>query len=361
MQVVKINPYALLWRFPMGRSTTLTQTVTFAGIDFHKKFSVVSLGDKDGNVIEQKKLYNDEAEIRRYFEPYRGISCAVESCRAYEWFVELLRECGLNVLICNPRQAKMIIQSRCKTDKLDSRKLMELLAKGYLPTCYLPTPEEKRLREWLRWRVSLVRNTTRLKIQIHALLDKEHKTFGKNTFSQKLRPELEAVDLTPARRQLLDRQLHVLSFLEECVATEDAMVKAEAKQHELVELLKTIPGIGDLSALLFLAEIGDCKRFRNAGQISAYLGLVPSESSSGGKRHLGSITKEGSGLMRWVLVQCAWKAIRADGELARRFFSIRKRQGKHVAIVAIARLLAEVAFHVVRDKTPFDAAKLAPR
>jgi Transposase and inactivated derivatives len=203
----------------------------------------VCLGDKDGNVIEQKKLYNDEFEIRKYFAPYRGITCAVESCRAYEWFVELLRDCGLNVVISNPRQTKLIIQSRCKTDKVDSRKLMELLAKGYLPTCYLPTADEKRLREWLRWRVSLVRNTSRLKIQIHAILDKEHKGLGKSTFTAKMRPELEAVELSPARKELLERELRVLSFLEECVEEEDVLVKAEAKQHELVQLLKTIPGI----------------------------------------------------------------------------------------------------------------------
>lgn len=345
----------------MGKCTTATETVTFAGIDFHKKFSVVCLGDKDGNQIGQKKLYNNEAEIRAYFAPYSGITCAVESCRAYEWFVELLRDCGLNVLICNPRQAKLIVQSRCKTDKLDSRKLMELLAKGYLPTCYLPTTEEKRLREWLRWRVSLVKSTSKVKIQIHTLLDKEHKGLGVGTFSAKMRPTLEALDLSPARRELLDRQLQVLSFLEQSVAEEDALVKTEAKQHELVPLLKTIPGIGDLSAMLFLAEVGDCSRFGNAGQVSSYLGLVPRESSSADKRHLGSITKEGSGLMRWILVQCAWQAIRNNAEFARRFGSIRKRQGKQVAIVAVARILAEVAFHVARKQLPFDETKLAPR
>jgi transposase len=207
----------------------------------------------------------------------------------------------------------------------------------------------------------LVRNTSRLKIQIHAILDKEHKVLGKGTFTAKMRPALEAVDLSPSRKQLLERELRVLSFLEECVAEEDALVKVEAKQNEVVKLLKSIPGFGDLSALLFLAEIGDCSRFHNAGQVSSYFGMVPSENSSADKRHLGSITKEGSGLMRWALVQCAWAAIKCDTEFVRRFNAIRKRQGKQVAIVAIARLLAEVAFHVARDRVPFDASKLAPR
>lgn len=347
----------------MGRSATLTHSsiVEFGGIDFHKKFSVICLGDREGQVVERKKIYNDENEIRRYFLPYKGITCAVESCRGYEWFVELLTHCGVNVVLCNPRQAKLIIQSRCKTDKLDSQRIMELLAKGYLPTCYLPTAEEKQMRERLRWRASLVRTCSKVKIQIGSLLDKEHVNLGRNPFTMKMRSALGDAPLSPPRKILLARQIEVLNFLEAQIAAEDVCVKQEAKKDPSAQLLKTIPGIGDLTALLFLAEIGDCTRFRNAKQISSYLGLVPREHSSADKRHLGSITKEGSSAMRWMLIQCAWKSIASNSEMARRFSSIRKRQGKNVAITAVARVLAEVAYRVVRDKTPFDEAKLAAR
>jgi len=348
----------------MDRSTTATttSTVTYAGIDYHKKFSWVCLGDADGNIVAEKKLYHDDtAAVKEYFKPYRGIVCTVESCRAYEWFVDLLKDCGLEVRICNPRLAKLIVQSRCKTDKLDGKKLMELLAKGYLPTCYQASPEEKRLREWLRWRASIVRSASRVKIQIHSLLDKERKGLGPDTFASKMRPVLQEIELSPARRQLLDKQLELLSYFETKVKAEDAWVKAEAKQNGSVQLLKTIPGIGDLSALLYIAEVGNPHRFRKAGQVSSFLGLVPSESSSAEKRHLGAITKQGSPLLRWLLVQDAWQAIRTSAEFRRRFTSIRRRQGKHVAIVAIARILAEVAFHVLVEQQPYEEAKLQQR
>lgn len=356
----------------MGKCTTPTKILTsicnvpcakFAGIDYHKKFSVVTLGDEEGNIIEQKKLFNDPEVIRDYFSQFPGLICAVESCRGYEWFIDLLKDdCGLQVQLCNPFRTKLIVQSRCKTDKLDSKNIMELLAKGYLPTCYQPSPAERRLRERLRYRVSLVRQTTRSKLQIQALLDKENKgMICKDIFSAKGRVLLETIELSPERAELLQKQLEILKFLEGKVAEEGKWIKAEARDSEQVQILKTAPGIGDLSALLYIAEVGDIKRFRNAPQVGAYLGLVPSESSSAEKRRLGPITKQGSSLLRWMLVQSAWKAIAVSPELHRRFGSISKRQGRQVAIVAIARVLAEVCYRMLRDQCAFDERKLEVR
>lgn len=354
--------------FPMGRSTTSNQTITsvscakFAGIDYHKKFSVVTLGDSDGNVLEQKKLFNDAQTIRAYFTQFPGLICAVESCRGYEWFIDLLKDCGLEVHLCNPFRTKLIVQSRCKTDKIDSKKIMQLLAKGYLPTCYQPTPAERRLRERLRYRVNLVRQVTRTKLQIHVVLDKENKgMLCKDIFSKKGREVLGQIQLSPERTELLRKHLEILAFLESKLEDEAKWIKEEADQSPQVQNLTTIPGFGELSALLYMAEVGDVKRFRNAAQVPAYLGLIPSESSSGVKRRLGPITKQGSSLLRWVLIQDAWKAIATSQEFRRRFASIRKRQGKHVAIVAIARVLSEVGYRVLRDNCVFDEKRLEQR
>lgn len=352
----------------MGRSTTAVQSVSvvstakFAGIDYHKRFSWVTLGDADGNVVGQKKLLNDPQAIRAYFSEFPGLVCAVESCRGYEWFIDLLKDCGLEVQLCNPFRTKLIIQSRCKTDKIDSKQIMQLLAKGYLPTCYQPTPAERRLRERLRYRVGLVRQVTRIKLQIQVLLDKENQgMICKNMFSKKGRQLLGQVPLSAERAELLGKQLEILQFLESKLAEEARWIQEEAAQSQPVQTLKTIPGFGDLSALLYIAEVGDITRFRNAPQVGAYLGLVPSESSSAEKRRLGPITKQGSSLLRWILVQDAWKAITVSKELRARFARIRHRQGKHIAIVAVARVLAEVAYRVLRDNSPFDETKLALR
>jgi len=343
----------------MGRFTTPKSEVTFAGIDFHKRFSVVALGDKDGTMAaKQQKLINDEQQIREFFAPYAGIHCAVESCRGYEWFVDLLKSIGLQVTVCDPRRIKLIAETYTKTDKRDARVLMELVAKGFLPACYQPTAEERALREQLRWRVQLMKTSTRHKLSIHALLDKENKGCA-DPFTLKGRQYLEAVSLTETRRALINKHLKVIDFIQEQLDVEFRWISQEVKNRAAAQLLLTIPGIGAISAMMILAELGDVTRFRKAEQVAAYLGLVPSENSSGDKRRLGGITKQGSKLLRWLLIQDAWQAIRVDPGLELRFKKVCARKGKQVAIVAVARKLSEIAFCVLRDQKPYDAKRLA--
>ena len=116
----------------MRRSTTSSCAVTYAGIDYHKKFSVVTLGDSAGKVITTQRIPNDQHAIKQFFEDFSNVQCAVESCRGYEWFVDLLKDLKLTVHMANPYEVALIAKSRCKTDKVDSRILMELLAMGFL-------------------------------------------------------------------------------------------------------------------------------------------------------------------------------------------------------------------------------------
>lgn len=110
----------------MARYTTPVSSVTFIGIDYHKRFSVVVLGDKDGNMVQRHKLINDERLVREFFLPYTGARCVIESCRGFEWFVDLLKDIGLLVTVCDPRRVKLIAESRNKTDNRDAKVLMEL-------------------------------------------------------------------------------------------------------------------------------------------------------------------------------------------------------------------------------------------
>lgn len=127
----------------MSSNTIMATNARYAGIDFHKRTSVVTLGDKDGKALHQSTLINDQAVISKFFKPFVGLEIVIESCRGYEWLVELLEELGHTVTIGDSRSIKLIAQSRCKTDKIDSKLLMELLAKNYLPSCYRPTAKER--------------------------------------------------------------------------------------------------------------------------------------------------------------------------------------------------------------------------
>jgi len=342
----------------MKRSTTLIENqAVYAGIDYHKLGSVVTLGDKAGSVLLQEKLVNDENIIRKFFLRHGPLSCAIENCRGNEWFVELLKTCGCSVKVSNTYAVRLIADSTKKNDKIDSRLLMELLAKDYLPTCYQPSQEERSLRERLRWRTQLMRTRTKYKNIAHALMDKENK--GAKIGSAKSRKELAGNKHLSEQRQVrLKRNLKVIDYFEEKVCSEDQELLMLAKKNPDIERLKTIPGVGDLSALMIIAEFGDVNRFKKAGNISGYLGLVPRLYASSDVRRLGSITKQGSGAMRRILVQDAWMAIKTSEAFKKRYNTIMRRRGKKVAIVAIARMIAETAFCLLRDKTEFDEKRL---
>jgi transposase len=341
----------------MKGSTTLASVETFAGVDFHKKFSVVTLGDAEGKVLRADRVYNDRQSVRLFFGKFPGLIVAVESCRGYEWFVEELKSMGVVVKLANSHDIKLIAQSRSKSDRVDSKILMELLSKGFLPTCYQASPEEKRLRERLRWRSQLVRMATRMKVQIHSLIDKENHgaTAPAKLFTNAGREFLENLKLQgPGRQDLLAQQLEVLDFAEELVDREFAWIKEEVKKNTNAQLLTSIPGIGEFSALVVLAELGEITRFKRAPQVVNFAGLNPSVYSSADTRHTGRITKQGSCLLRWVLIQDAWVAIRTCPPLKTHFNRVSYRCGKNGGIVAVARKLAAIAYRVLRDQKPFD-------
>jgi transposase len=337
----------------MSRNTTKSETqAMFAGIDYHKKFSVVTLGDKDGRPILQEKVPSDAEAVTKFFAGRNGLVCAIENCRGNEWIVELLKSQGCEVRVANTYAVRLIADSRCKNDKIDSRILMELVSRNYLPVCYQPTEEERLLREQLRFRTKLMRSKTQYKNVAHALMDKENK--GRGIGSTKKRKQAqEYAGLHPERQQRLSRALEVINFLEEQMSLEDKELVEWGRSNPDVSRLKTIPGVGDLSALMLVAELGDVSRFRKAKNVGSYLGLVPRMYASSDVCRMGRITKQGSGLVRRILVQDAWMAVKVSNVFRNRYNSILKRKGKRVAIVAIARMLAEVAYRILRDKTEF--------
>jgi len=342
---------------PMTSNTKVLVKAKYAGIDFHKRTSVVALGDDEGRVLEQVTLINDHQQIEKYFSQFVGLECVIESCRGYEWLVEQLEELGHTVHMGDSRSIKLIAQTRCKTDKIDSRILLELLAKNFLPKCYQASAKERILRELVRHRSQLVRSAVKHKLRLHAHLDKENKSIF-NPFTLQGRRQVQEVKLTEARRAQVDDELEIIDFLELKIAEQDAKIKYVARTNPDVALLKTMPGFEVLTSIAFLAEVGDIERFRKASQVSAFLGLVPRVYSSGNTRRNGRITKCGSKLMRWMLVQAAWNAIRTSPNLRSFFASIKKRKGQRVAIVAVARKLATIGYHVLKEKVEFNETML---
>lgn len=335
----------------------LTPTATYAGIDYHKQFSAITIGDENGNILLQNTLYHEESKVREFFSSYPKLICAIESCRGYEWLLIMLQELGHEVRMGDSRSIKLIAQSRCKTDRIDSQILMELLAKGFLPCAYIASKIEREYRELLRHRVQLVRTMVKHKLRVHAILDKENRGI-RYPFTLKGRREVEKLNLRPMADALLNDELEVIDYIDEKIDRQDKRVKYAAKHNPDVDLLRTIPGFDTLSALMFIAEAGDIHRFAKADQLAAYTGLVPRVYASGGHQRTGRITKQGPRHLRWILVQSAWAAIKSSPNLHHMFCTIGRKKNQKIAIIAVARKLATIAYHVLKAKTPFDEGKL---
>lgn len=338
----------------MVKNTTIKKDLAvFAGIDYHKKSFTVTLGDADGNVVLQEEHPSDVSSVLKFFRSRPSLICAVENCRGVEWFVDTLKECGCEVKVANTHGVRLIAESRCKNDKIDSRILMELVSRNYLPVCYQPTEQERLLREKLKFRTKLMRSRTRYKNVARALMDKENK--GKQIkYKTTRKKESEAAGLHPERQERLNKSVEIIDFFDTAVGIEDKELARLAADNPDVKRLRTIPGVGVLSALFILAEIGDISRFKNAKNVASYFGLVPRLYASSNVRRLGSITKHGSSLMRRILVQDSWVAIRCSPTIRMKYNRILKRRGKRIAIVAIARMIAEISFRILRDKTVYN-------
>lgn len=340
----------------MTRNTIVATEPAFIAIDYSKAFLYVTVGDEKGKVLEHRPVDCNEESVSAFFARFspRSVRVVVESCRGYEWLLDLLKSLKFKVDLANTREIK---KRRCKTDKVDSRILMELQAKDYLPTCYQANPRERRDRELIRARYHNVKTLIRYKQRVHSLLDKENKGF-QDPFTFAGRQKLQDIELSSPRDEILRKHLEVIDYLEQEIAEATRAIRKLARYNPDVCRLKKLPGFDVLTAMAFVSEVGDITRFSKAKQVAAFLGLVPRVYSSGDVTRMGRITKEGPPMLRRLLVQNAWNAIRASENLRIRFTAIARRRGRKVAIVAIARRLVEIAFHILKYKQDYDESKL---
>jgi transposase len=288
---------------------------------------------------------------------------AIEACRE-AWFVHAhLTKWGNEVLVIDTtRSAKLGIgQHGRKNDRIDAEVMARAVERGGIPLAHVLSPHRRELRRALGVRRALVETRTQYIVTVRGLVREQGERVPtcasdhflahvrKATLGDKVRATIEPLvsTLEPVEAQLAE----VEQRLVELCSTEPA-----------VALLMTAPGVGPIIAASFVSVIDDAHRFRNAHQVESYLGLVPSEDSSGGKRRLGAISKQGNSYLRSVLVQGAWGILRgADPSDPLRQWgnAIAKRRGKSIAVIALARRLAGVLWAMWRDDTAYDPALVA--
>jgi transposase len=272
----------------------------------------------------------------------------IEASATYRWLYNLLRPYG-TILLAHPLRLRAMVQRRTKTDKLDAQLLANLLRIDQIPLAYIPPEPYQQLRELTRRRARLGRELAEAKIQLRALLARQNRQapyrmpFGPRGLAWFGNQDFGWIE-NLCRDELLARLTHY----GQQAAIIDRHIERLGGAFPQTEALTPIHGIGLYSALLIVAEIGEPERFRLARQVGAYAGLTPRVHQSGGHCYRGSITRQGSAWLRWILVQAAMKTIRKDAALKNFYTRVRKRSSAKIARVAAARKLAEICWRRLR-------------
>jgi transposase len=261
----------------------------------------------------------------------------------------MLAEFGHELWVGDAAQIRASAVRQQKTDQRDAALILDLLVSNRFPRIWVPSLAERDMRQLLWHRHKLVAMRTMVGNQLHALAMSQGVCRKKRLFTKKGRAELEGLGLGPWASRRRRELLSLLDQLEPAIAELDRAVLEEVKHHEEAVRLMTHPGVGPVNALVFVLTIGPVTRFRRSKQVASYLGLNPSEHSSGGRQRTGAISKQGSTLMRCLLIEGAQTAAGLDPELRQDYQRLKFRRGGAVAKVAIARKLAVRMYWMLRS------------
>ena len=353
----------------MGTQTFIPRDYdVFAGLDVDKKSISVTFTDHQGFLKSLNMPYKVEHlvnYVRKHY-PDKKVAFAYEAGPTGYGLYDGLEAQAYPCLIASPSMIPKAPGQRVKTNRLDSRGISENLRGGQLKGIHVPTPLYRELRHLTQLRDTLVSEMVRMKQRIKSLLLMEGLEFppapAGSQWSFLVKKKLRELPCSTTVRFKLDRLLDSLEFDEKQVLKSTREIRrfcqTDPELSQCIEYLRTLPGIGWIVASQLLARVGDWRQIKNIRQLPAFLGLVPTENSTGERTERGSITHTGDGRLRSKLIQASWSAIRQDGELREFFRTVAKKHPRHlgsrVAIVAVAHKLSVRASVVLMKQRPYE-------
>ncbi len=335
--------------------------MNFVGIDLHKKTISICVVNQEREILYRKRLSCSTPEqIVAFFESIKPFQAVVEATAGYEWLLALLDPLADRLVLAHPRKMRIIAESTRKSDKLDAQMLAEFLALDMIPESYRPSKRERAHRALVRHRRYVSGRITSVRNKIRRILS-NYNADREDLFTEAGLEYLTKASLVEADRFVIEQliaEFHM--YMQQLQAADKRLAefaaKAPAREAEARAVLSTIPGVGAVTVDVVISELGDIRRFRSQKKVCAYAGLVPGQRESAGhSRELG-ITKEGSRLLRWVLIQAAWRLTNTTARWRYLFDGLVARRGKKKAIVAVARRLLCVMASMLQSGRGYKAA-----
>jgi transposase len=335
----------------------------YIALDVHKNYTWARVENSQGERLYESRLAHAHGTIKNFVNRWSGGSpVAVETVGNWYWVVDEIEAGGATPQLVNARLAKLMMGNVNKSDKLDCQGMNRLQRTGTLPTVWIPSSVVRDQRELPRTRMVLSSQRTQLKNRVHATLGKYGHTVqgASDAFGKKGRKIIEEllVKLPPHTEQtlrvVLDELDHVTDNLKQI---EGQMLKSFSPCPQ-TDWLKSLPGVGDILAVVIFTEIGTIERFSRAEQLASYCGLVARENSSGGKIRFGAVRRDVNVYLKWAFVEAANSAVLNAGRcdyahVSRLYGRLKPRRGHGKAKVAVARHLAEACFWMLKKGEPY--------
>lgn len=336
--------------------------MVYGAIDLHMRYSQIRIVDETGAVVRDQRVVTCRERLVKVFDGLGPMPILLETGTESEWVAQALEAVGHTVIVADPNYAPMYgeLHRRVKTDRRDVAALAEANRRGWYRPAHRTSAAQRATRQVLRARRQLVRMRSGTVTLIRSLVKQEGYRLS-SCSAERVAARVPQLRLPAALAATIAPLVRIIETATTEIGTLDAQLRTRAAEDPIVERLQTVPGVGLVVALTFRAHIDDVARFRDAGQVSAAIGLVPREDSSAERRQRGHITKGGSRELRSLLVQAAWACWRSKQSATLRAWveQLAARRGRRIAVVALARRLSRLLYALWRDGTMFDAKKLA--
>jgi transposase len=321
----------------------------YVGIDFHRRRSVIVRKNAAGEKLSSLRVANDPLTIAAAVaEAGPSPEVVIEATYGWYWIVDWLQEQGATVHLANPSGLNWGTR-RVKNDERDACDLIDMLRLGRLPEAWIAPPATRELRELVRYRAKLVALRSGLKAQVHAVMAKEGVLPSvSDMFCQAGNHQLNEMMLGEAYTIRVESLRDLIEVYDREVGMLETKIRERLHGHQGYRAIQAINGIGHTMAAILVAEIGDVTRFRSAAALCSWAGLTPKHRESDTVVRRGGLTKQGSRLVRWAVIEGTVR-YHGGGKLAADYRQIAERRGKHRATVAIARKVLTLVYYGLRD------------
>ena len=319
------------------------------GCDYHPGVQQIAWVDIETGECGERRLKH-RAEAEQFYRELneKHVRVGIEATGHSRWFERLLADLNVELWVGDPAEIRAKQVRKQKTDRRDAAHILKLMLEGNFPRIWVPSPENRDLRQLVLHRHRLVGMRTRVMNQLQAVAMNEGIRRKKQLWSEKGRQQLESLSLMPWTARRRQELLELLDKFDPSIDQLSQVIKQEAEQIPEVKRLMTHPGVGPITALAFVLIIGTPDRFGCGKQVASYLGLIPCEDSSADRWRLGHITKQGNTVLRYLLGQAAQSVARCEEQWRRQYVYLAMRRNKAIAKTAMARKLAVRLFWMWR-------------